>query len=112
MLLDVARLIQSDWSPLPADFEITAAHLERAAKRQRCGCEAGDTVFIRTGWGQHFAGNPARYTGDSSPGPSLNGAEYLIKHGARIVGNDTLTFEMRPPIVSSRSSRSSRCTCG
>jgi kynurenine formamidase len=99
VLLDVARLIQKDWSPLPADHEVTAADLERAAKRQGVRLRKGDTVFIRTGWGQHFVGNPGLYSGASSPGPSLNGAEYLIKQGARIVGNDTLTFEMRPPIV-------------
>src|SRR5438034_7205223 len=34
ILLDVATLIQGDSSPLPAMFEITAAHLEQAAKRQ------------------------------------------------------------------------------
>jgi kynurenine formamidase len=99
VLLDVARMIQGDWSPLPDDFEITAAHLEQAAKRQRVRLKRGDTVFIRTGWGQYFKEDATRYKGDFSPGPSLNGAEFLIKHGARIVGNDTLTFEKRPPIV-------------
>ena len=39
--------------------------------------------------------------GANSPGPSLDGAEFLIKHGARVVGDDTLTFEQRPPIVTS-----------
>lgn len=99
VLLDVARMIQRDWSPLPADFEITAAHLERAMKRQRVELKRGDVVFIRTGWGQHFKGDPAAYAGAFSPGPGLNGAEFLIKHGARAVGNDTLTFEKRPPIT-------------
>ena len=101
VLLDVARMIQGDSSPLPATFEITAAHLEQAAKRQHVRLKKGDTVFIRTGWGQHFKGNPALYAGANSPGPSLDGAEFLIKHGARVVGDDTLTFEMRPPIVTS-----------
>jgi kynurenine formamidase len=99
VLLDVARMIQGDWSPLPDDFEITAAHLEQAAMRQHVRLKRGDTVFIRTGWGQYFKGDAARYKGDFSPGPSLNGAEFLIKHGARIVGDDTLTFEKRPPVV-------------
>jgi kynurenine formamidase len=99
VLLDVARMIQRDWSPLDPGFEITAAHLERAARRQRVELKRGDVVFIRTGWGQYFNGNPTLYKGDFSPGPSLNGAEFLIKHGARVAGNDTLTFEKRPPIV-------------
>jgi kynurenine formamidase len=108
VLLDVARLLQKDGSPLPADCsnlpnlcEITAAHLERAAKRQGVKIRRGDTIFIRTGWGQFFPdpAAAATYAGGFSPGPSLGGAEWLIKQGARIVGADTLTFEKRPPIA-------------
>ncbi len=99
VLLDVARMVQGDWSPLPAVFEITAAHLEQAAKRQHVRLKKGDTVFIRTGWGPYFKSNPDLYKGNDSPGPSVGGAKFLIDHGARIVGNDTLTFEMRPPLV-------------
>jgi kynurenine formamidase len=29
----------------------------------------------------------------------VSGAEFLIESGARVVGNDTLTFEVRPPIA-------------
>ena len=99
VLLDVARLVNGDLSPLPAKFEITAKHLEAAAKRQRVEVRKGDTVFIRTGWGQHFAGAPGLYAGNDSPGPGVDGANWLIKRGARIVGNDTLTFEQRPPLA-------------
>ena len=99
ILLDVARMVQGDSSPLPQTFEITAAHLEQAAKRQHVKLKKGDTVFIRTGWGQYFKGNPGLYSGANSPGPGLNGAEFLIKNGARVVGDDTLTFEQRPPIA-------------
>ncbi len=99
VLLDVARLVNGDLSPLPPGFEITARHLEQAAKRHRVKLRKGDTVFIRTGWGQYFKSAPALYLGEDSPGPGLNGAEFLIKHGARVVGNDTLTFEKRPPIA-------------
>src|SRR5882724_6879870 len=99
VLLDVATLVQGDSSPLPADFEIKAAHLQQAAKRQKVQLKKGDTVFIRTGWGPFFKSDPAFYAGDFSPGPQLDAAEYLIKHGARVVGDDTLTFEKRPPVV-------------
>jgi kynurenine formamidase len=100
ILLDVATMIQGDSSPLPANFEITAAHLEQAAKRQHVRLKKGDTVFIRTGYGPLFKSNPSVY-GDpnASPGPSVDGANFLIEHGARVVGDDTLTFEMRPPII-------------
>lgn len=99
VLLDVARMVQGDSSPLPASFEITAQHLKDAAQRQRVHLRKGDTVFIRTGWGPHFAGNPALYAGAASPGPGLDAAEFLVQAGARVVGNDTLTFEQRPPIT-------------
>ena len=99
ILLDVARMVQGDFSPLPPTFEITAAHLEQAAKRQGVRIKRGDTVFIRTGWGPYFKSSPGLYAGASSPGPGVDAANYLIKQGVRVVGNDTLTFEQRPPIV-------------
>jgi kynurenine formamidase len=99
VLLDVARLINGDLTPLPETFEITAKHLAQAARKQKVQLRRGDTVLIRTGWGQYFKGNPGLYKGDFSPGLGLNGAEFLIRHGARVVGNDTLTFEQRPPVA-------------
>ena len=99
VLLDVARMVQGDASPLPAVFEITGKHLEQAAKRQGVKLQKGDTVFIRTGWGQYFKADAGLYAGASSPGPGLDAAEFLIRSGARIVGNDTLTFEQRPPLA-------------
>jgi len=100
ILLDVARMIQGDSSPLPPNFEITAAHLEQAAKRQHVQLRKGDTVFIRTGYGPLFKSNPSVYADpNASPGPSVDGANFLIRNGARVVGDDTLTFEMRPPII-------------
>jgi kynurenine formamidase len=99
VLLDVARFVQGDLTPLPPTFEITAQHLARTARAQRVKLEPGDTVLIRTGWGQHFTGNPALYKGDNSPGPGVGGAQFLVDHGARVVGNDTLTFEQRPPLL-------------
>jgi len=101
ILLDVARFVRGDSSPLDArtQKEITADLLERTAKHQRVTLKKGDTVFIRTGWGPFFKSNPDLYKGSDSPGPSVDGAKFLIDHGARIVGNDTLTFEMRPPVV-------------
>ena len=99
VLLDVARMVQGDSSPLPAKFEITAKHLREAAHRQHVQLRRGDTVFIRTGWGPYFAAHPEIYAGESSPGPGLDAAELLISIGARVVGDDTLTFEQRPPIT-------------
>jgi kynurenine formamidase len=101
ILLDVARFVRGDSSPLDAitQKEITADLLERTAKHQHVKLKKGDTVFIRTGWGPYFKSNPNLYKGNDSPGPSVGGAKFLIDHGARVVGDDTLTFEMRPPLV-------------
>ena len=101
ILLDVARFVQGDSRPLDATKEITADLLERTAKHQGVKLNKGDTVFIRTGWGPYFKSNPDLYKGNDSPGPSVGGAKFLIDHGARVVGDDTLTFEMRPPVVTS-----------
>jgi kynurenine formamidase len=98
-MLDVASFVNGNLTPLPAQFEITAKHLADTAKAQRVDLERGDTILIRTGWGQYFSGNPALYKGDFSPGPGVDGARFLIQAGARAVGNDTLTFEQRPPIA-------------
>ena len=103
VLLDVATMVMGDARALPADFEITAKHLKAAAEQQGVQLEPGDTVFIRTGWGPLFKSAPGtevgEYNGPFSPGPGLDAAEFLISKGARVVGNDTLTFEKRPPIV-------------
>jgi kynurenine formamidase len=99
VLLDVATFVNGDSRPLPAKFEITAKHLEQTAEQQNVKVKKGDTVFIRTGWGPFFKSDHGMYAGNFSPGPGLDGAEYLIRKGARVVGNDTLTFEQRPPIA-------------
>jgi kynurenine formamidase len=98
VLLDVARLVNPKGEPLPPKFEITKKHLVDTARAQRVRVRRGDTVLIRTGWGQYFAGNPELYKGDFSPGVGVDGAQFLVDSGARVVGNDTLTFEQRPPI--------------
>jgi len=102
ILLDVARFVKGDSRPLDATKEITADLLERTAKHQGVQLKKGDTVFIRTGYGPLFKSNPKVYADpNASPGPSVGGAKFLIDHGARVVGDDTLTFEMRPPVVTS-----------
>jgi kynurenine formamidase len=100
VLLDVARRVQGNSSPLPAGFKISDEHLAQTAKDQGVRLRRGDTVLIRTGWGQYFASDPSTYAGAASAGVGVAGAKFLIKSGARVVGNDTLTFEVRPPVAS------------
>jgi kynurenine formamidase len=106
VLLDVGRYVQrrSDHPerPLPPAFNITDDHLEATARHQGVRIHKGDTVLIRTGWGQYFSGDPAAqaiYKGDEAAGVGVSGAKFLVREKPKVVGNDTLTFEVRPPIV-------------
>jgi kynurenine formamidase len=103
VLLDVARRVQGNATPLPATFEITDDHLADTAQHQGVKLRRGDTVLIRTGWGQYFSGNAAAQAKYKDPnagaGVGLSGAKFLISQKARVVGNDTLTFEVRPPLA-------------
>jgi kynurenine formamidase len=99
VLLDVARFVQRSDDPLPPAFNVTADHLHETARHQGVRIHKGDTVLVRTGWGKLFTDDPAAYKGDAAAGVGVSGAHYLVKQRARVVGNDTLTFEVRPPIA-------------
>src|SRR4051812_7070668 len=100
VLLDVARFVNRSAEPLSDTFEIKDDVLEQTAQYQRVKVKRGDTVLIRTGWGRYFSEDPNKYKGDHAAGVGVKGAQWLIKRGARVVGNDTLTFEVRPPLAS------------
>ena len=99
VLLDVGRFVNGNDAPLDATVNITGKMLEATARQQRVKLQRGDTVLVRTGWGKYFTPDPKTYAGANSAGVGVDGAQFLIKSGARVVGNDTLTFEFRPPIV-------------
>ena len=97
VFLDVARHVAAGAAdPLPPGYEITAKHLDDTAKAQGVDVRKGDSVLIRTGWGQYFGKDNARYLGEQSPGPGQDGANWIIGKGARLAGDDTATFEKRP----------------
>lgn len=100
VLLDVARFVNGNADPLAADTRVNRELLAETARAQRVRIERGDTVLIRTGWGRYFTEDPALYMGGDSAGVDVSGAQFLIDAGARVVGNDTLTFEFRPPLAS------------
>ena len=99
VLLDVARFINRNSAPLADTVGITGEMLAETARRQGVKLKRGDTVLIRTGWGQYFSSSPATYAGANAAGVGVDGAKFLVKSGARVVGNDTLTFEVRPPLA-------------
>ena len=97
VFLDVARHVAAGAAdPLPPGYEITAKHLDDTAKAQGVDVRKGDSVLIRTGWGQYFGKDNAKYLGEQSPGPGQDGAKWIIGKGARLAGDDTATFEKRP----------------
>ncbi len=99
VLLDVARAVAGGAAdPLPPGLEITAKHLEDAARAQGVRVTRGDSVLIRTGWGQYFAKDNARYLGEKSPGPGVDAGRWLVAQGARLTGTDTATYEVRPAV--------------
>ena len=75
---------------------ITTAHLDQTAKAQGVEVRRGDSLMIRTGWGQYFAKDNAKYLGEQSPGPGQDAARWIIDKGVRLAGDDTATFEKRP----------------
>jgi kynurenine formamidase len=99
VLLDVARMVAGGAAdPLPPGLEITAKHLEDAARAQGVRVSRGDSVLIRTGWGQYFAKDNARYLGEKSPGPGVDAGRWLLAQGVRLTGTDTATYEVRPAV--------------
>jgi kynurenine formamidase len=97
VFLDVARHVGGGRpDPLPPGFEITGAHLEQTMRTQGAEVRRGDSLLIRTGWGQYFGRDNAKYLGEQSPGPGQDGARWIIDKGVRLAGDDTATFEKRP----------------
>jgi kynurenine formamidase len=97
VVLDVGRQLAGGRpDPLPPGFEITGAHLEQTAKAQGVEVRPGDSLLIRTGWGQFFGKDNARFLGEQSPGPGQDAARWIIDRKVRLAGNDTATFEKRP----------------
>src|SRR5207249_6835214 len=68
VLLDVARQMANGRpDPLPPGFEITGVHFELTSKAQGVEVRKGDSLMIRTGWGQYFAKDNGKYLGEQSP---------------------------------------------
>lgn len=92
VLFDVAGLRGEDI--LPDNHGIGASELRECLKRQNVSFSPGDVALIRTGrmklWPHHDS-----YI-DNSPGLNREGAEYLAKLGASLIGGDTLALEQMP----------------
>jgi kynurenine formamidase len=91
VLIDVAAFHGVD--TLAASHPIGKDDIEGALKMQGTKILPGDVVLVRTGQMRLF---PDMAYSDNSPGLNLEGAEYIAKHGAIMIGTDTLSFEQVP----------------
>jgi kynurenine formamidase len=91
-MLDVARLLGVD--VLPPSYGIGKADLEACLKEQRCELSAGDVVLVRTGR-MRLWHDPVAF-GEDEPGIDLDGAQFLARAGAMIIGADNVGLEQYP----------------
>ncbi len=94
VLLDIARLEGVD--ALPAGFEVTPEHLDRASRDHGVEPSAGDIVLLRTGWANYFHDAPRFISEVHGPGPGLSGAQWLSRRKVFAAGSDTVAFEKVP----------------
>jgi kynurenine formamidase len=92
VLIDVAGL--HSVAMLPDSYAIGADELRRALKRQRTELRIGDVVLIRTGRMSVWP-DPDAYIFDE-PGLNLDGAEFLARAGAILLGADNIGLECHP----------------
>jgi kynurenine formamidase len=91
VLLDIAAMHGLD--TLPPSYGIGKADLEGCLKHQGVELRPGDVVLIRTGQMKLW---PDLSFVRNTPGLNREGAEYLAKHGAIMIGADNLTLERTP----------------
>jgi kynurenine formamidase len=88
VLLDVAGA-----EPLPEDYTVTPADLERACRAE---IRPGDVVLIRTGWARYFDDARRFLSEVRGPGPAIDGARWLSARRIFAAGSDTVAFEKVP----------------
>ena len=96
VLLDVAA--HHGIECLPAAYEITVEDLEAAEQAGGVEVEEGDSVLIRTGWAAHWR-DPDLFRGqiDGAPGPGAAAGRWLADRRVRLVGGETIAFEVIRP---------------
>lgn len=95
-LLDIAALHRVEC--LPPAHEITVDEIEASEKAGGVEVRDGDAVLLRTGWATHW-GDPDRFRGQigGAPGPGAEAARWLADRRVRLVGGETIAFEVIRP---------------
>jgi kynurenine formamidase len=91
----ITRAVLFDVGPLTAGQTVTPDDLKRAADTGGFAVEAGDIALIRTGWGQYFGVDNARYL-EGEPGIDVPAARWLIEQGIVAIGADNMAVEVLP----------------
>src|SRR6202020_757094 len=91
VLLDIAELHGA--TVLPPSYGIGEKDLKDCLKKQDLKLAPGDVVLIRTGQMTRW---PDQSFGAQTPGLNREGAEFLAKNGAIMIGADNLTLEPTP----------------
>lgn len=74
---------------------VTPDDLKRAADTGGFSVQQGDIALIRTGWGQYFGVDNARYI-LGEPGIDVPAAKWLIDQGVVAIGADNMAVEVLP----------------
>jgi kynurenine formamidase len=91
-MLDIAALKGVD--VLPDSYGIGEADLRDALRHQGVQLAVGDVVMIRTGR-MTFWPDAERFM-PNEPGLNLEGAQFLARNGAMLIGADNLGLEQMP----------------
>jgi kynurenine formamidase len=92
IMLDLAAMHGVD--VLPPSHGISAKELDDCLKHQGTELRVGDVVLLRTGKMLHWLDTPKFVS--AIPGLTREGAEFLCKSGAIMIGADNLTLEQIP----------------
>ncbi len=92
IMLDIAAMHGVDM--LPPAYAIGAKDLSDCLKHQKTELRPGDVVLVRTGRIRNWPDKPSYLT--DPPGLNREGAEYLAKGGAIMIGADNHCLEQAP----------------
>jgi kynurenine formamidase len=84
---------------LPPHFAIGEEHLRACADASGITIQQHDVVLIRTGQMRLWPDVERISAEGGGSGVALDGARWLVEQGARCVGADTMSFEVRPSVV-------------
>jgi kynurenine formamidase len=93
VMIDIAAL--KGVQTLGNTYEVTAADLEAALKRENLTIQPGDALIVNTGWSRLWGKDNARYA-KSNPGIGVSAAEWLARQNPMLVGADNTSVEVNP----------------